>query len=79
MLHSGLDNTSSKSSLTSKTFQIAENQNYITQSQNDFFSSDKIFFKPAVNAITAKNINKGSLMTGTVPNSPLHVNRNKFY
>jgi hypothetical protein len=30
LLHSGLDNTSSKSSLTSKTFQIAENQNYIT-------------------------------------------------
>lgn len=32
-----------------------------------------------MNAITAKNINKGALITGTVPNSPLQVNRNKFY
>lgn len=37
---------------------VSENHNYVTQNQNDFFASSKVFFKPNVPSITALNMNK---------------------
>ncbi len=37
---------------------LSEAQNYITQNQNDFYASTKVFFKPNIPSITALNINK---------------------
>ncbi len=44
--------------LNSPGFRVSEAHNYVTQNQNEFFASSKVFFKPNVPSITALNINK---------------------
>ena len=66
--------------LNSPGYRVSEAHNYVTQNQNEFFASSKVFFKPNVPSITALNINKqASAPTSQTEESPTPVNRNKFY
>ena len=64
-------------------FRVSEAHNYVTQNQNEFYASTKVFFKPNVPSITALNINKQASApishTTQTEESPVSINRNKFY